>query len=112
VVALEQHFDWHDATKLKEENKMDPGEYIEVNIGTSRDPKIFKIGKGTNVEERKNLTNLLREYRDVLAFSYGELKGYREDVMEHTIPLKDENVKPFLQNIRKINPKLAPSVQK
>ena len=28
--------------------------------------------------------------------------------MEHTIPLKDENAKPF----RQINPKLAPLVQK
>ena len=112
VVSLEQHFDRHDATKMKEENEMDPGEFIEVNIGTSRDPKIIKIGKGTNDKERKNLTNLLREYRDVLAFSYDELKGYREDVMEHTIPLKDENAKPFRQKLRQTNPKLAPLVRK
>lgn len=62
VISLEQRFDWHDATKLREENKMDLNEYIEVNIGTSRDTKIVKIGKGTNVEEIKKLTNLLREY--------------------------------------------------
>ena len=68
MVALEQHFDQHDATKLREENKLDPGEYLEVNIGTSENPKIVKIGKGTSVEERKKLTNLLREYQDVLAF--------------------------------------------
>lgn len=112
VVSLEQHFDRHGATKMKEENKMDPGEFIEVNIGTSSDPKIIKISKGTNDEERKKLTSLLREYSDVLAFSYDELKGYREDVMEHIIPLKDENAKPFLQKLRQINPKLAPLVQK
>ena len=100
IVALEQHFDWHDATKLKEENKMDPGEFIKVNIGTAKDPKIVKIGKGTNEEERKKLTNVLHEYMDVLAFSYDELKGYREDVMQHIIPLKDENDKLFRQNLR------------
>lgn len=111
VVALEQHFDRHDATKLREENKMDPGEYLEINIGTSENPKIVKIGRGISVEERKKLTDLLREYRDVLAFSYDELKGYREDVMEHTIPLKNENVKPFRQKLRQINPKLALLVQ-
>ena len=54
IVALEQHFDRHDATKLKEENKMDLGEFIEVNLGTYKDPKIVKIGKGTNEEERKS----------------------------------------------------------
>jgi len=53
-----------------------------------------------NKEGRKKLTNLLHEDRDVLAFSYDELKGYREDVMEHTIPLKDENAKPFHQKLR------------
>jgi len=100
VVALEQHFDRHNATKLREQNKMDPSEYIEINIGTPENLKIVKIGKGTSVEERKKLTNLLHEDRDVLAFSYDELKGYREDVMEHTIPLKDENAKPFHQKLR------------
>ena len=100
VVALEQHFDRHNATKLREQNKMDPSEYIEINIGTPENLKIVKIGKGTSVEERKKLTNLLHEDRDVLAVSYDELKGYREDVMEHTIPLKDENAKPFHQKLR------------
>lgn len=41
---------------------MDPIEFIKVSIGTSNDPKISKIGKGTNDEERKNLTDLLHEY--------------------------------------------------
>ena len=59
IVALEQYFDHHDATNMKEENKMDLGEFVEVNIGTYKDPKIAKIGKGTNEEERKKLTNLL-----------------------------------------------------
>lgn len=95
--------------KRKEDKKIDPGEFIEENIGTPNDPKMTKIGKGTTTEEeRKKLINLLQEYRDILAFAYNELKGYMEDVMEHTIPLKDENAKPF----RQIDPKLAPLVQK
>ena len=32
--------------------------------------------------------------------------------MQHIIPLKDENAKPFRQKLRQINPKLAPLVQK
>lgn len=91
---------------------MDPGKFIEVNIATSSDPKIVKIGNGNKDEERKKLTNLLREDQDVLAFSYDELKGYREDFMEHTIPLKDKNAKPFHKNLRQINANLAPLVQK
>ena len=49
-----------------------------------------------------------------MAFSYDELKDYREDVFQHTIPLKEEakEVKPFQQKLRRINPKLAHVVQK
>ena len=59
---------------------MKPGEYIEINIGTETKPRIIKIGKGTSEKERNNLINLVKEYRDVFAFTYDELKAYREDV--------------------------------
>ena len=49
---------------------------MEINIGTDKDPKLIKIGKGTSEKERNNLINLIKEYRDVLAFSYDELKAY------------------------------------
>ena len=51
---------------------------------------MVKIGKKTPKEERKQIINLLTEYRDVLAFTNDELKVYREDVIQHTIPLKEE----------------------
>jgi hypothetical protein len=35
-----------------------------------------------------------------------ELKVYREDVIQHVIPLKEET-KPFRQKLRQINPKLV-----
>ena len=55
--------------------------------GTDKDPKLIKIGKGTSKKERNNLISLIKEYRDVFAFSYDELKSYREEVFQHTIPL-------------------------
>ena len=87
---------------------------MEINIGTDKDPKLIKIGKGNSEKERNNLINLIKEYRDVLAFSYDELKSYREDVFQHTIPLieEDKEVKPFRQKLRRINPMLAPIMQK
>ena len=93
---------------------MKSGDYIEINIGTKTEPKIIKIGKGTFEKERSSLINLVKEYRDVFAFTYDELKGYREDVFQHTIPLKPEfqKGKPFRQKLRQINPKLAPIIKK
>jgi hypothetical protein len=61
-------------------------------------------------KKRKELISLVQEYRDVFAFTYDELKAYKEDVFQHTIPLK-EDTKSFRQKLRQINPKLAPLVQ-
>ena len=45
----------------------------------------------------------------MFAFTYNELKAYREDVFQHTKPLKQEmkEVNPFQQKLRQKNPKLA-----
>jgi hypothetical protein len=69
------------------------------------------LEKELQKKERKELISLVYEYRDVFAFTYDELKAYHEDVIQHTIPLK-EDTKPFRQKLTQINPKLAPMVQK
>jgi hypothetical protein len=95
---LEKIFDRHDMHKKKKE-VIKPGSYIEVNIGTEEVPRLIKIGKGTSKKERKELISLVSEYRDVFAFTYDELKAYKDDVFQHTIPLK-EDTKPFRQKLR------------
>jgi hypothetical protein len=67
---------------------------------------MIKIGKTTPIEERNEIVKLLKEYRDVLAFSYDELKVYREDVIQHVIPLKEET-KPFRQKLRQVKPQVS-----
>jgi hypothetical protein len=109
----------------KKKEIIKPASYIEINIGRDEVPRFIKIGKGTSEKERKELISLVQEYRDVFAFTYDELKAYKEDVFvftydelkaykedvfQHTIPLKDD-IKPFRQKLRRINPKLAPLVQ-
>jgi hypothetical protein len=110
VVSLERDFDKLDGHKKKEDSKKKLCDHLEVDIGTKEEPRMVKIGKTTPIEERNEIVKLLKEYRDVLAFSYDELKVYREDVIQHVIPLKEET-KPFRQKLRQMNPKLAPLVQ-
>ena len=86
-------------------------DYIEINIGTEKEPRKIKIEKCTPEKERKDLIELVKEYRDVFAFTYDELKSYRDDVFQHTIPPRSED-KPFRQKLRRINPKLVSMVQK
>ena len=113
LVSLENIFDRQDRRKINVE-QMKPGDYIEINIGMKTEPKIIKIGKGTSEKEKNSLINLVKEYSDVFASTYDELKAYREDVFQHTIPLKPESQKgkPFKQKLRQINPKLAPIIKK
>jgi hypothetical protein len=108
-LPYENIFERHDMYKKKKE-VIKPGSYIEINIGTEEVPRFIKIGKGTSEKERKELISLVQEYRDVFAFTYDELKAYKEDVVQHTIPLRDDT-KSFQQKLRRINPKLAPLVQ-
>ena len=44
LIGLEKMFDRHDMSKKKEET-IKPGDFVEINIGTDKDPKIIKIGK-------------------------------------------------------------------
>jgi hypothetical protein len=109
-VTQERSFDRQDGKKRKEESKEKLCDHLEVNIGSDKEPRMIKVGKTTAIEERKEIVKLLKQYRDVLAFSYHELKVYREDVIQHVIPLKEET-KPFRQNLRQMNPKLSHLVQ-
>ena len=66
----------------------------EINLGSENSPQIVYIGKGLDSHIRINLIKLLRKYKHVFAWSYEDLKAYREDLFQHEIPLKSD-VKPF-----------------
>jgi len=72
---------------------------------------MINIGKGTSKEERNQIEKLIREYKDVFSWSYDDLKAYKGDIIQHTIPIK-EHAKPFKPKLRTINPKLLPLIQK
>jgi hypothetical protein len=53
----------------------------------------------------------LREFADVFAWTYGDLKTYDTSFIEHKIPLKRE-AKSFRQKLRQINPMLLPIMER
>jgi hypothetical protein len=53
----------------------------------------------------------LREFSDVFAWTYEDLKTYDTSVIEHKIPLK-EDARPFKQKLRQINPTLLPVMER
>jgi hypothetical protein len=58
-----------DGHKRKEETNEKPCDHLEVNIGSEKEPRMVKVGKSTPIEERNEIVKLLKEYRDVLAFT-------------------------------------------
>ena len=71
-----------------------PQELEEINIATTEAPKKVYIGQNLSAKIRKPLIDLLRKYRHVFAWSYDDLKAYREDLFQNEIPLKID-AKPF-----------------
>ena len=54
---------------------------------------------------------MLKDFTDVFAWMYEDLKSFDTSVIEHKIPLKEE-AKPFRQKLRQINPMLLPIMEK
>jgi hypothetical protein len=69
-VSLERDFNKQDGLKQREETKKKLCDHLEINIGTNEEPRMIKIGKTTPIKERNEIVKLLKEYRDILAFSY------------------------------------------
>ena len=75
------------------------------NIGTKEHPTVVKISKALSEEQRERYIKLLKEYVDIFAWSYEDLKTYDTSIIQHKVPLKP-NLKPFRQKLRRINPAL------
>lgn len=74
-------------------------EVEECNIGTKQEPKIIKISKSLTKKNKERYIKIMKEFYDVFAWSYDDLKVYDLDVIQHTIPIQ-RNVNPFKQKLR------------
>jgi hypothetical protein len=78
---------------------------------TESEPRYVKLSKNLTKEKRSEYIGLLREFVDVFAWTYEDLKTYDISIIEHKIPLK-EYAKPFRQKLRQINPMLLPIMER
>jgi hypothetical protein len=63
-------------------------ELDEFNIGTNKEPKFVKISKSLSPENREKYLELMRQFYDVLAWSYEHMKVYDKINIHHIIPIK------------------------
>ncbi|KAL2624313.1 hypothetical protein R1flu_008558 [Riccia fluitans] len=60
---------------------------VEVNVGIEDRPKVVRIGATLSPPERQQYVNLLREFEDVLAANYRDMKDIPPEIAEHRIDL-------------------------
>ena len=108
LTPLEDLFDFNDIPKKP---KMEPlkADIEDYNIGTEEKQKMVKLSKSFPPDQKLKYVELIKEFQDVFAWSYEDLKSYDTSVSQRTIPLK-ENQKPFKQKLRRINPVLLPLI--
>jgi hypothetical protein len=109
LVPLEL-FDFNDVAK---EPKIEPTrvEVEDCKIGTKQEPKMIKLSKSLPPPKKQKYINLFKEFIDVFAWSYEDLKSYDTNIIQQKIPIK-EDLKPFKQKLRRINPRLMSLIEK
>jgi ribonuclease HI len=98
LVPLERLFDGNDVP-VKGRVSNEDVETAECNIGTPKEPKFVKLSSSLTKEQKVEYTELLREFADVFAWTYEDLKTYDTSVIEHKILLK-EGARPFRNKLR------------
>lgn len=83
----------------------------DISIGTAEKPNMVKLSKSLTPKMKGKYATLFTEFFDVFAWEYSDLKVYDKSIIQHTIPIKP-NQKLFHQKIRRINPKMFPSIEK
>jgi hypothetical protein len=110
LVPLEDFFDFNDVAK-KSKIEASGQEVEDCNIGTKEKPRMVKLSKSLPPEQKLKYIELFKEYSDVFAWGYEDLKAYDTSIIQHRIPIKEDQ-KPFRQKLRRINPQVTPSDRK
>jgi hypothetical protein len=62
-------------------------------------------------QENVAFIKLFKEFKDVFAWTYDDLKNFDSNIIQHIIPMKPQT-QPFQQKLRKMHPKLEPIIKK
>lgn len=108
MIELERIFD-RDKMKIERLHNSSGSACETVNLGNDNEVKNVFIGKTCTHSEREGILKNMKDFPDVIAWGYDDLKTYDTSIITHTIPLKPDS-KPFRQRQRPVNPLLEPLI--
>ena len=73
---------------FEEGNQGTIDELKQINLGTEQDPLPIFISACLTLEEENSYLDLLKEYRDVFAWSYKEMPGLDPKVAVHHLAVR------------------------
>jgi hypothetical protein len=62
-------------------------------------------------KQKADYGELLKEFADIFAWKYDDLKTFNTKIIKHKIPL-NKDTKPFRQKLRSFSPMLLPTMEK
>jgi hypothetical protein len=65
---------------------------VELSLGTIEEPRNVLVAKELDAEFKEQLTNVLRAYKDVFAWSYEYMKGLNPEFYHHNINLAKDAI--------------------
>ena len=83
----------------------------EQNTGSQSHPKLINLSTKLTADQRSKFCSLIKEFGDVFAWEYSDLKTYDTNIIQHKIPLEKDTI-PFKQKMRSISPLLLPLIEK
>jgi len=75
-------------------------------LGDEGEEKMVKIGGDLSSKMRQQLYNLLKEFKDIFAWSYKDMPGLDPKIVQHRLPLKLE-CHPIKQRLRRMKPEVS-----
>ena len=88
LIPLEKLFDQNDIFKSPK-IQVDDEEVESCNLGTVAMPKMIKLSKFLLVYMKYKYIEMMKRFRDVFAWNYANLKEYDPTIIQHTIPIKE-----------------------
>jgi hypothetical protein len=90
---------------VKLEKKEEDSDVFQFNVASEQDPKYVNLASHLSEKQKVDYGELLKEFVDIFAWQYSDLKTFNTEIIQHKIPL-NKDTKPFRQKLRSFSPML------